>query len=168
MQLLTADLRCPQPDSLLYHGYIARQPKETVMRRDNGAPRWTCMWFLLFLLILTSCSCPDTVQAFSGHFDSMNTGSRASIKRLSAEIGNCPQAKKYSVSWRVDLGPNERGWRAVKYEREDKTSGYVGYEFDPGSGFGRDIYLVDDDAIQKVAQEAGSLEDFAKYAKTKT
>ena len=125
------------------------------------------MWFLLFLLfILASCSCPDTIQVFGGYFDSIDTGSRASIKRLSVEISKCPKAKKYTISWRVDLGPNERGWRAVKYEREDKTRGYVGYEFDPGSGFGRDIYLVEDDAIQKVAEEAGSLEDFAKYDKT--
>ena len=125
------------------------------------------MWFLLFLLfILASCSCPDTIQVFGGHFDSMDGGSRASIKRLSAEIRKCPEAKKYSVSWRVDLGPHERGWRAVQYHRRDKTSGFVGYEFDPGSGFGQEIYLVHDDAVQKVAEEAGSLEDFAKYDKT--
>lgn len=124
------------------------------------------MWFLLFPLVVTSCFCPNAVGVYIGHFDSMDAGSRASIKRLSEEIRRCPEAKTYRVSWRVDLGPNERGWRAVMYHRQGKTSGGVGYEFDPGSGFGRDIYLVDDDAVQKVAEGSGTLEDFAKYDKT--
>ena len=136
------------------------------MRRNSGVTSWTCMWFLLFPLVVTSCYCPTSVRVSSGQFDSMDAGSRASIKRLSGEIRRCPEAKTYKVAWRVDLSPNERGWRAVKYEREDKTSGYVGYEFDPESGFGREYYLVGDDAVQKVAEGSGTLNDFAKYDKT--
>lgn len=136
------------------------------MTRNSEATKWLYIGILLFpLLTISSCAffCSNELDVFLGQFDSMDVGSRASIKRLSEEIRRCPEAKKYSVSWKVALGEQERGWRAVMYERQDKTTGRVGYEYDPDSGFRGDVYIVGDDAVHSVAQGAGALEDFVKY-----
>jgi hypothetical protein len=80
-------------------------------------------------------------------------------------IHRCSEAKSYSVGFRVPPGGHEIGWRALIYERKDKTSGVVGYEYDPGSGSGSEVYWVDDSAVDQAAREGGTLSDFAKYQK---
>jgi hypothetical protein len=54
----------------------------------------------------------------------------------------------------------------LKYTRRDKTSGYAGYEYDPGSGT-RGSYWVDDSTVDQVAKEGGTLRDFEKHEKKK-
>jgi hypothetical protein len=128
----------------------------------------------LVLLMLTcqlaiSCghSCRTIVEDSLGSFDSAETGARAAVPRLSQEIHRCGEANKYSVSWKFPPGGHEIGWRALIYVRKDKTSGVVGYEDDPGSGFGSETYWVEDSAVDQVAREGGVLKDFAKYSKGK-
>lgn len=104
-------------------------------------------------------------REFSRTFNSAETGARAAVPRLSQEIHRCSEAKKYSVSWKFPPGNQERGWRALTYIRKDKTSGVVGYEYEPGSGSGSEIYWVDDSAVDRVAAEGGALSDFARYQK---
>jgi len=129
----------------------------------------------LVLLMLTcqlaiSCghSCRTIVEYSLGSFDSAETGARAAVPRLSQEIHRCSEAKRYSVSWKIPPGEHEIGWRALIYVRKDKTSGVVGYEYDPGSGFGSETYWVEDSAVDQVAKEGGTLSDFAKYQKRKS
>jgi hypothetical protein len=55
----------------------------------------------------------------------------------------------------------------LKYDRRDASSGIIGYEDDPESGIRGDAYIVEDNVVQRVAQERGVLEDFAKYSKGK-
>jgi hypothetical protein len=107
------------------------------------------------------------VDDFVGTFDSAETGARAAVRGLSQEIHRCGQAKIYNIAWKFPAGEQERGWRALKYVRQDKTSGMVGYEYDPGSGTGEETYWVDDSAVDRVANEGGALSDFAKYQKPK-
>jgi hypothetical protein len=98
-------------------------------------------------------------------FDSAETGARAAVRRLSQEIHRCGKAEEYDIVWKWPGSEHERGWRALKYMRKDKTSGNIGYEYDPASGTLEPTYLVDDTAVDKVASEGGLLDDFAKYEK---
>ncbi|MDQ1637614.1 MAG: hypothetical protein QOF62_953 [Pyrinomonadaceae bacterium] len=128
---------------------------------------------ILFLgcLAMISCGphrlfCSDRVFVSLDKFDSLESGARAAVRRLSEEIHRCPQAKEYDISWNYVSDPQDRGWRGLKYYRQDDASGLVGYEYDPGSGTGG-TYLVDDTAVDRVASEGGVLSDFAKYEKPK-
>ena len=135
----------------------------------------TAMTRQFTLVLLISCqlaiscthTCPTIVLDSVGTFDSEEAGARAAVPRLSQAIHRCSEAKKYSVGWRIPPGGNEIGWRALIYDRKDKTSGVVGYEFDPASGIGSKSYWVDDSAVDQVAREGGTLSDFAKYSKGK-
>jgi hypothetical protein len=125
--------------------------------------------FLLSCQLLITCGrpasrplCYKNVYASVGRFDSAETGARAAVQRLSQEIHRCPVAEEYYVEWNF---PEERGWRAVKYTRQDNKSGVAGYEYDPSSGRRQPIYLVEDSAVDQVAKEGGTLDDFAKYQK---
>lgn len=127
------------------------------------------------LVLLISCqlaiscthTCPIIVMDSVGTFDSEEAGARAAVPRLSQAIHRCSEARSYSVGWRLPPGEHEIGWRALIYDRKDKTSGVVGYEYDPGSGSGSKVYWVDDSAVDQVAREGGTLSDFAKYSKGK-
>lgn len=111
--------------------------------------------------------CPDVVNRFVGSFDSAETGARAAVRRLSEEIHRCGEAKEYNISWKFTIaGEPERAWRALRYTREDRTSGVAGYEYRPGSGTGETLW-VDDTAVDHVAKEGGMLNDFEKYKKKK-
>jgi hypothetical protein len=111
--------------------------------------------------------CPSIVNVSVGSFDSAETGARAAVRRLSQEIHRCGEAKEYNISWKFTIaGEPERAWRALRYTREDKTSGVAGYEYRPGSGT-RGSYWVDDSAVDQVAKEGGTLSDFEKYEKKK-
>jgi hypothetical protein len=126
----------------------------------------------LICLSMTSCAagvrlyCPNRIGASIGKYDSVDSGARAAVRRLAKEIHKCPKVKQYSIAWSFPTGPDERPYRALIYSRKDDTSGYVGYEYDPGSGTG-ETYLVDDSAVDRVASEGGALSDFAKYQKPK-
>jgi hypothetical protein len=124
---------------------------------------------LLALCTMGGCTlfCRETERASIGHFGSAFEGERAATQKLSQLTQRCRKTKSYSVSWRYSAGPQERGWRALKYERVDASSGWIGYEVDPESGIRGDAYLVDDTAVQHVAQEGGTLENFSKYSKGK-
>ena len=124
---------------------------------------------LLALCTMGGCAlfCRETEKVSIGQFDSANDGARAATQKLSQLTQRCPKTKRYSVSWRYSARPQERGWRALKYERVDASSGWIGYEVDPESGIRGDAYLVDDTAVRQVAQEGGTLENFAKYSKRK-
>jgi hypothetical protein len=98
-------------------------------------------------------------------FDSAETGARAAVQRLSQEIHRCGEAEEYDIDWKWPSSEHERGWRALRYTRKDKTSGNIGYEYDPSSGRRQPIYLVEDSAVDQVAKEGGTLSDFAKYQK---
>jgi hypothetical protein len=128
---------------------------------------------VLFLICLsmTSCGphrlfCSERVFVSIGKFDSLDNGARAAVRRLSEEIHRCPKAKEYDISWNYVSDPQDRGWRSLKYYRQDDASGLIGYEHDPGSG-PRGTYLVDDSAVDRVANEGGVLSDFEKYEKPK-
>jgi hypothetical protein len=124
---------------------------------------------LLALCITEGCSlfCRDKVQVSIGKFELADDGARAAVERLSQELKRCSKSKYYSVSWRYSTGPQARGWRALKYDRRDASSGIIGYQDDPESGIRGDAYIVEDNVVQRVAQERGVLEDFAKYSKGK-
>src|SRR6267142_7219002 len=102
-------------------------------------------------LSLSSCGffCSSQSRVSIGKFDSKENGARAAVRRLAEEIHRCPEAKDYRISWNFPSGPEERGWLAVKYVRQDNASGVVGYEYDPDSGMRQDTYLVDNDAIDR-------------------
>jgi hypothetical protein len=134
---------------------------------------------LTLLLLMLSCqllitcgrppgftTCRGPVYVHLETFDSAETGARAAVRRLSQEIHRCGEAEKYDIVWKWPSSEQERGWRALRYIREDKTSGNIGYEYDPGSGTG-ETYSVDDSAVDQVAKEGGTLSDFAKYQKRK-
>jgi hypothetical protein len=129
---------------------------------------------ILSCQLVTGCArspsrppCPGVVNDFVGNFDSAETGARAAVRDLSQKIHRCGEAKEYNISWKFTVaGEPERAWRALRYTREDKISGVAGYEYRPGSGTG-ETYLVDDSAVDQVANEGGMLSDFAKYQKKK-
>jgi hypothetical protein len=119
--------------------------------------------------VTSSCTlfCPETEHVSIGRFESAEEGAHAAVQKLSQLTQHCVKTKRYSISWRYSAGPQERGWKALKYDRRDALSGVIGYEVDPESGIRGDAYIVDDDAIHRVAQERGVLGDFAKYSKGK-
>ena len=127
------------------------------------------------LVLLISCQlaiscmprCRTIVVDSVGTFESEEAGARVAVPRLAQAIHRCSKASRYSVGWRIPPGGHEIGWRALVYDRKDKTSGVVGYEYDPGSGSGSKVYWVDDSAVDQVAREGGTLSDFAKYSKGK-
>lgn len=115
----------------------------------------------------SSTTCRGPVTVYIGSFESEETGARAAVRRLSQEIHRCGEAETYSIEWKWPGGEQERGWRALKYIRKDKTSGDVAYEYDPHSGIFGETYWVHDGAVDQVAKEGGVLKDFAKYEKKK-
>lgn len=121
------------------------------------------------LCITDGCTffCRDRVQVSIGKFELADEGARAAVEKLSQELKRCPKSKYYSVSWRYSTGPQARGWRALKYDRRDASSGIIGYEDDPESGIRGDAYIIEDNVVHRVAQGRGVLEDFAKYSKGK-
>ena len=130
----------------------------------------TLMMLMLCCQLLIACGRPSGLTTCRGpiyvhleSFDSAETGARAAVQRLSQEIHRCPEVHEYYIEWRWPGSEQDRGWRAVKYTREDKTSGNIGYEYDPSSGTREPTYLVEDSAVDQVAKEAGTLSDFAKY-----
>ena len=137
------------------------------MRAIRG--KVTLVLLMVSCQLAISCSrpCRTIVEASLGTFNSLETGARVAVPRLSQEIHRCSEAKKYSVSWKFPASGEERGWHALTYIRKDKTSGVVGYEYEPGSGSGSEIYWVEDSAVDQVAKENGTLADFAKYQKKK-
>ena len=131
----------------------------------------TLVFLFLSCQLLITCGrppsrslCSKNVYASVGRFASAETGARAAVQRLSEEIHRCPVAEEYYVQWNF---PEERGWRALIYTRQDNESGVAGYEYDPSSGRREPIYLVEDSAVDQVAKEGGTLSDFAKYQKKK-
>ena len=111
--------------------------------------------------------CPTILMDYVGTLDSENAGARAAVLRLSKAVHRCAEARRYSVGWRIPPAEHEIGWRALVYDRRDKTSGVIGYEYDPDSGTQGETYLIDDTAIDQVAKEGGVLKDFARYSKGK-
>ena len=106
--------------------------------------------------------CPSEVEASTGTFESIDAGSRSSIQELSKAIRRCPRAELYRVIW---LSPGREGDQSIQrqaiiYDRPRKR---LGYEFDIYSGIAGRVYVVNDDAIHKVAKKGGSLEDFVEY-----
>lgn len=112
-------------------------------------------------------TCRGPVYINIGRFDSVETGARAAVRRLSQEIHRCGEVEEYNIAWRFPGSEQERGWRTLKYMRKDKTSGRIGYEYQPASGPQEPTFIVDDTAVDKVANEAGLLDDFEKYKKKK-
>jgi hypothetical protein len=110
-----------------------------------------------------ACSrCGSDLEVSIGPYESRDIGVRSSIQKLAAELRQCPQARLYRVIWRSpDPEGNEVMERqAILYDREHKR---LGYEHDIYSGIAGKAYIVDDDAIQKVAERGGSLEAFVEY-----
>ena len=106
--------------------------------------------------------CPEKVGVHLGEVHSMDAGDRASIKKLSESVESCPKAIEYYISWRTPPVPEELGWRALVYRRENTSSGWVGHEYDPGSGTGS-LFLVSDESVHNAAKQGGSTRDLAKY-----
>jgi hypothetical protein len=131
--------------------------------------------FLIVLLqLLLSCGrppsarpCVSPIYDSLGSFDSAEAGACAAVRKLSEEIHRCSETKEYDISWNYPATEKDRGYRALKYSREDKTSGVIGYEYDPHSGTLEPTYWVEDSAVDSVAKVGGALEDFAKYQKKK-
>ena len=112
---------------------------------------------------IVGCSrCGSEVETLIGPCPSREVGIRSSIKKLAAEVRRCPQARLYRVIWRSPNPNNNQAMerQAILYDREHMS---LGYEYDIYSGIAGKAYTVGDDAIQKVAEEGGSLEDFAAY-----
>lgn len=124
-----------------------------------------CTLLALFALavsfvIATMPYCSEKQTVYIGNFDSKQAGVRASIPRLAAEIAKCPDARVYRVMWE-GLGNYQGNYRhAVLYERRDNR---IGYEDDSLSSFSDETYIVDEAAIEAVAEQGGKLEDFARY-----
>ena len=117
---------------------------------------------------MTCHSVPPCNACYSlGSFDSAEAGARAAVRKLSEEIHRCSETKEYDISWNYPATEKDRGYRALKYSREDKTSGVIGYEYDPHSGTLEPTYWVEDRAVDSVANVGGDLEDFPKYQKKK-
>jgi len=101
--------------------------------------------------------CGSELKTDIGNFESKEAGMRSSIRKLATEIRRCPGARLYRVIWH---GPYEGGdqsmrEQAILYDREHKR---LGYEQDIYSGIAGKAYIVDAEAIDKVAQSGGSLD----------
>ena len=104
--------------------------------------------------------CGDQVFDDLGHFSSKESGLRASIKKLSQQIKECPNASKYVVGWKALAEDGVVQQRETAYDRRTRQ---LCYEMDPGSGCYGDVYVVDDAAVHAVAAKNGLLDDFAPY-----
>ena len=105
---------------------------------------------------------PSEITVSIGQFESKDAGLRASIKVLADQVKRCPNSTDYHIIW---VGPdpdqNQRvDRRGLWYFRRPKS---LGYEHDISSGIAGRKYIVDDEAIRAVAEQGGTLEDFAEY-----
>src|SRR5215216_4056702 len=84
----------------------------------------------LIYLGIAIYSCGDEVYTNLGKFQTEDSALRASIKKLSAEIQECPEAKLYRIVWDA---PNQYGIsrHSVLFDRLHKS---IGIEDDVGSG----------------------------------
>ena len=119
-----------------------------------------CVLVTALIIGATAYNCADELTVSIGKFDSKEVAVRAAIPNLAAEIARCRDAKVYRITW-VGPGNHQGEYRhAVLYDRRNKK---IGYEDDFLSSFSDETYVVDDRAIQAVAEEGGTLEDFAQY-----
>ena len=113
--------------------------------------------------LLVACKrCESDMRTKIGTFESMDDGMRSSIRKLAEEIKRCPKAMSYRVIWESPMpeGGEQRLEQAILYSRYHKK---LGWEHDIGSGISGRAYVVGDEDIHKVAEQGGSLEDFAEY-----
>lgn len=106
--------------------------------------------------------CPREIDLSIGAVESKEAGLRAAIQRLAAEIQLCPQAEIYRITWSNPTPYEQSAYGALIFHR---PAGALGYEHDTYSGISGLRYIVDDAAIKTVAEQGGTLEDFARYAK---
>jgi len=113
----------------------------------------------LIYLGITIYSCGDEVYTNIGKFQREDSALRAAIKKLSAEIQECPKARLYRIVWDA---PNQYGIsrHSVLFDRVHKS---IGIEDDVGSGLSRKGYSIDEAAIKAVAEKGDTLEDFSEY-----
>lgn len=112
-------------------------------------------------LWLFKCYGLFAVSVHIGKFDSKEAGLRAAIPELVREMKVCPWSETYRVIW-DGPDPEEQSvrGRSLLYNRKRKR---LGYEQDLHSGISGKVYLVDEAAIKTVAEQGGTLEDFAAY-----
>ena len=121
----------------------------------------------ILILAVTALSvvllrCPDEIYKTIGNFGSKEAALRAAVPKLAAEIHKCPRAELYRIVW---IGPdpdeNQRiDRRALLYDKERNR---LGYEPDVFSGIAGRVYIVNEAAINEVAEKGGTLEDFTEY-----
>ena len=115
------------------------------------------------LVSATAYVCAEEMTEFTGEFDSKEAAVRAAISKLAAQTRRCPRAETYRI---IFIAPETHPWhkgidrRSLFYYRPSMT---IGYEADVFSGYVGKTYIVDDAAIQSVAQKSGTLDDFAEY-----
>jgi len=102
--------------------------------------------------------CPTEIEVSIGEFESKQAALPSAIRRLSAEVENCPKAELYRVSW---ISSDSRMREAVLYIHKTRM---LGYEADCYSGFSDRPFRVDDSAIRTVALRGGTLDDVKVYA----
>jgi hypothetical protein len=107
--------------------------------------------------------CAEEMTEFIGEFDSKEAAVRAAISTLAAQTSRCPRAETYRM---IFVAPETHPWhkgidrRSLFYQRPSMT---IGYEADVFSGYIGKTYVVEDAAIQSVAQKSGTLDDFAEF-----
>ena len=122
--------------------------------------------FLLVVAVVSWLSdpsrflCPSEINIEIGEFSSKESGLRASIPMLAAQIDKCPHADMYRIIW---VGPGDDGERLRRSTIYYRTNSAIGYEADAFSGASEMGYVINDDAIRNVAKSGGTLEDFAGY-----
>lgn len=118
----------------------------------------------LLLGWVTFFRCPTEIDINIGRFDTADAGLRASIPELASAVQRCPKTELYRIIW---IGPGENGeplQRSTLYYRKNSA---IGHEQDAFSGASERGYIVDDAAIQAVANKGGTLSDFAEYDKNR-
>jgi hypothetical protein len=122
-----------------------------------------CILTVTLLMAASAYVCTREMTEHIGEFDSKEAGVRAAIPKLAAETRRCPEAETYRI---IFVAPEIHPWhqgidrRSLFYHRQSMT---IGYEADVFSGYVGKTYVVDDAAIQSVAQKRGTLDDFAEY-----
>jgi hypothetical protein len=115
------------------------------------------------LMTVAAFQCGEEITEDIGEFDSKDAALRAAIPKLAAEMRRCTEAETYRI---IFFAPETHPWhqgigrRSVLFYRPSMT---VGYEADALSGTIGKTYVVDDSAVQSIAQKGGTLDDFAEY-----
>jgi len=107
---------------------------------------------------VTFFRCPTEMSVNIGWFDTADAGMRASIPELASAVQRCPKTELYRIIW---IGPGENGEPLQRSTLYYRKSSAVAYEQDAFSGASERGYIVDDAAIQAVANKGGTLSDFA-------